>query len=213
MVPSPPRRRKCPRGSTRHEFGPGTAQSLAFAQPARARGWRQHQGSTCTRASRYMRANHGNGTFAAPVSRGWMARPVAVAVGDLNGDGELDIVVAPAGPLGDEGVVVFLNQGAGTFSNGAWYGWKTTSSFGSTRAVVLGDDDGVGDLDIASANPLTQGVAVALNAGDGTFTVLQYTSGGQTRSCALGDFDDDGRLDIAALLDTGVSVLRNTCVP
>lgn len=108
---------------------------------------------------------------------------------------------------------MLLNQGASTFSNGTWYGWKTTSSFGSTRAVVLGDVDGDGDLDIVSANPLTQGVAVALNAGDGTFTVLQYSSGGQTRSCVLGDFDDDGRLDVAALLDTGVSVLRNTCAP
>jgi DNA-binding beta-propeller fold protein YncE len=64
-----------------------------------------------------------------------------VAVGDLNGDGKLDLAVAN---IGSSTVSVLLNQGPGTFA--------AKDDFGTgmgPNSVALGDLDGDGLLDLA----------------------------------------------------------------
>ncbi len=87
--------------------------------------------------------------------------PWSVAVGDLDGDLDLDLAVAN-GDSGD--VSVLINNGSGTFAP------QVTYAAGSTpRSVAMGDLDGDLDLDLAVANGFDNDVSVLLNNGDGTF--------------------------------------------
>ena len=115
----------------------------------------------------------------------------AVAFGDVDGDGDLDLAVGNYGPN-----LVYLNDGDGTFDT-------TSHTFGTgsdgTYAVAFGDVDGDGDLDLAVGNYYGQNV-VYLNDGDGTFDTTSINFGpanDATYALALGDVDADGDLDIA----------------
>jgi hypothetical protein len=106
----------------------------------------------------------------------------AMVAGDLDGDGDEDLVVAGTGSNR-----VYLNAGSGLFT--------TNSAFGATNGagLALGDLDGDGDLDVVAADDLAG--AVHLNDGTGTFTPgSSLGSGG--RGVAVGDIDGDGDLDV-----------------
>jgi hypothetical protein len=137
--------------------------------------------------------NQGNGVFSSggsyPTS---MSTTSGLAAGDLNDDGFVDLVV---GCSVDEGnfVSVLLNDGHGAFAPGVLY-----LAGLSPTAVALGDLDGDGLLDIATANTRGDDVSVLSNLGDGTFGLL-VTLGPVhlPTSIAAADLDRDGRLDLA----------------
>jgi CSLREA domain-containing protein len=110
-----------------------------------------------------------------------------VALGDLDGDGDLDAYVVNENSQPD---LVWLNDGAGHFSDS---GQRLGSAAG--REVVLGDLDGDGDLDAVVANSGPNEVWV--NDGTGVFTDTGQHMGGSQNSYSvgLGDLDGDGDLD------------------
>ena len=115
------------------------------------------------------------------------ANSLGVALGDLDGDGDLDAFVANESNQPNE---VWLNNGAGTFTDsGQALGARNSQS------VALGDLDGDGDLDAFVAN-LEQPSDVWLNNGAGVFTDSGQNIGNNaSRGVALGDMDGDGDLD------------------
>jgi hypothetical protein len=134
-----------------------------------------------------------------------------IALGDVDGDGDLDAVIAtnnfpgcwgwsPSSPQ------LWSNQGTGTFT-------LTTSSIAtvamSPRQIALADLDADGDLDLltSGSNYTAAGMAGPLlfnNLGAGTFSPVGIPLPGpgayDTASFSLGDVNGDGFTDI--LLDT-----------
>ena len=134
------------------------------------------------------------GAFAPKVDYDTGTWPYSVAVGDFNGDGQLDLAVANNGT---HNVSVLLNNGDGTFADKVDYGagWWPSS-------VAVGDFNTDGKPDLAVSNELGDDVSVLLNDGDGTFDDTtgdgSYPVGDMPMSVAVGDFNVDGQPDLAA---------------
>jgi hypothetical protein len=115
-----------------------------------------------------------------------------LALGDFNGDGNLDLAI----PFANK-VFISLGNGDGTF--GTPTGYKTAGS--GFSGIQLGDFDGDGILDIAvSANeyPGDSVISLLRGAGDGTFKAgLGFQSNLYVGNyLAAGDFNNDGKLDL-----------------
>ena len=117
----------------------------------------------------------------------------AVFVGDLDNDGDLDILSASAE---DDTIAWYENDGAATPS---FTKIVVSNTADFATSVTVGDMDGDGDLDILSASLFDDVVAWYENDGaaDPTFTrivITTATNGAYT--LAVGDMEGDGDLDI-----------------
>ncbi|KAK3262141.1 hypothetical protein CYMTET_28987 [Cymbomonas tetramitiformis] len=128
--------------------------------------------------------------------------------GDLDEDGDNDVLVSYQGNTGSDRVVWYRNDGTGHFDLG-----QVVADGGyNPVAVYAFDADQDGDLDVlvaqnyhnADANvdpaPLDYNVALFKNGGNGTFNSSQRVVISQSRpgSCTLdvADFDEDGFVDV-----------------
>jgi len=116
-----------------------------------------------------------------------------VTVGDLDGDGDLDLAVATAG----DKVRVLFNDGSGVFS-----AFNEVSGVVGPQSIVAGDWDGDGDLDLAVGNSGATNVSILINDSTGGFTqplppISPVQVGTPPQSVTAGDWDGDGDLDLA----------------
>jgi phospholipase C len=75
---------------------------------------------------------------------------------------------------------------------------QDVSTAGSPVAVVSGDFNGDGHIDLAVADQSTNMISILLGNGDGTFTAgVTLTAGNHPSALAAGDFNHDGKLDLA----------------
>jgi hypothetical protein len=140
---------------------------------------------------------NGNGTFASGfVAYGVGATPLSVATGDFNRDGKVDLVTANS--AGDN-VSVLINNGTGVFATAVNYNIGARSG---PRSVVVGDLNGDGWQDLATANLGSKNVSVLLNS-TGTFqAAINYgagtSPGGENvpNSIVMGDLDGDLKQDL-----------------
>ncbi|MBI5568946.1 MAG: VCBS repeat-containing protein [Desulfomonile tiedjei] len=137
--------------------------------------------------------NDGNGGFENPVFIS-SPNPTYMAFGDLNGDGDLDLVVA--NNLGPD--VVYFNQGDGTLVEGTWLG----GSEGPSNCVAVADLDNDNDLDIVvgrGVNGDLRSDIVYFNDSTGVFT--PYTIPGSdtypTFDLFQGNINGDEYVDLA----------------
>ena len=109
---------------------------------------------------------NGAGSFAddQPFSVPFNAR--GIAQGDFDGDGDWDLaVVGPQGASQDQKLRVYLGDGAGLFVEHA-----ALDASGTPTAVVSGDFDEDGTLDLAVADGNRGGVSIFRGIGAGNFS-------------------------------------------
>jgi hypothetical protein len=134
---------------------------------------------------------NGDGTFQPFTFFSTGGELTSIAVGDVNGDGKLDVVMSDNG---SNVVDVVLGNGNGTFQSPTSY--PTASD---PRMVIVADFNGDHKLDLATANSGSGTVSVLIGNGDGTFQAhVDYATLGGCLSLAAGDLRHVGKLDIVA---------------
>ncbi|WP_310396484.1 FG-GAP-like repeat-containing protein [Hymenobacter sp.] len=145
-----------------------------------------------------VRLNAGNATFGSAPDVTTGALSGAVALGDLDGDGDADLVVgnviAPTN--------VLLNNGNGTFGSA-----PDVTSGSNTDAVALADVDGDGDLDLLQTVSQVNGIVLNLNDGTGRFAAGRLVRmGNGPFALAVADIDGDLALDLTAATASGTAL-------
>ncbi len=142
-------------------------------------------------------ANAATIAFKPPVSYPVGTNPMAVSVGDFNGDGKLDLAVVNHGfsDTGDDGgVSILLGNGDGTF--------QAARNFGAgkqTESIAIADFNSDGRLDIIGVSELENVLNVLLGNGDGTFQPRFAVTIDDIDPyyVVAGDFNNDHKWDIA----------------
>jgi hypothetical protein len=130
----------------------------------------------------------------------------AVAAGDIDGDGDADLVAAAYNENS-----IFWYESDGTPFDGGWVERTLSSGAGGAHDVTLADLDGDGDLDVAGAQFVDGEIIWYRNNGASpptfsSFFVDSLTHAGP-RAIAAGDIDGDGDVDLAAVSETADAVV------
>jgi hypothetical protein len=138
-----------------------------------------------------------------------------MTVGDINGDGKPEIVVAN---VADGNISVYGNNSTiGNLAFATRMPLVPASGGGVPYAAVIADIDGDGMPDIATANAAGGNVSIFHNTGTpgGPLSFapsLEFGVGAAPESIAVGDLDGDGKPDLVAgnYNDGTISILHNT---
>lgn len=115
----------------------------------------------------------GNGTldpgefcFEEVITESAMNGPEDVALGDLNGDGNLDVMANGTTTQ----VSIWLGNGNGTFGDRVSYTYRVDDYFGGPIGVAAGDMDGDGDADVVGllGNESDGGISIRRGVDDAT---------------------------------------------
>ena len=144
--------------------------------------------------------NDGQGRFSAPTKLTAGRRPSGIKTGDFNGDGKVDLAVAN---LFSADVSIFLSNGDGTFKPQAPRNIGLSVPGHMPVALAVGDLDGDGRLDLATANGVQaalvppNSLSVLLGRGDGTLHESRdFAVGDGPQPPVIADLNGDGQLDL-----------------
>ncbi|MEI8288547.1 MAG: FG-GAP-like repeat-containing protein [Verrucomicrobiota bacterium] len=140
-------------------------------------------------------------SFAAKVDFACPANPFPIAIGDMDGDSKLDLVV---GSASGQMISVFRNTATvGSLTTGSFAARVDFAAAGWVNTIALGDLDGDGKLDIALGSQISSVFSIFKNISTlGSFTTaslasrLDYGAGVNPYGISIGDLDNDGRPDV-----------------
>ena len=144
-------------------------------------------------------------SFGPHVEYGALIHPAAVAVGDLNGDGFDDLIVAANHGLSGVAVVMLADGQGGLETQTPIF----SVAFGAVHALSLGDVNGDSALDVAveSSDGVNGTVSLLLGDGSGGFGSPTVVAPGASNA-VLQDVSGDGFVDLVVVAPPlGVSVL------
>ena len=141
----------------------------------------------------------------------------SVALGDLNGDGKLDVVAAHGADSEDPPelrrlrlVSVLLGRGDGRLGPSHEYEIGKAGDQDGAWSIAIGDLTGDGKPDVVTGNLGSKSVSVLVNSGRGTLALpVNYSLGREPWDVAIADLNGDGKLDIATGNPNTVSILLN----
>ena len=159
-----------------------------------------------------VRLGDGAGGFAGPihVDAPELLFGKGALLDDLDGDGDMDLVVAADGQASNGGAVaVFLGDGTGALAPPTLFSVRPDPSAPNAGAcdLVLGDINADGNLDAVTGGQLFGAVAsVLMGDGAGGFGTAIPIPSVDTCLLEAADIDGDGALDLIASTDAGIEV-------
>ncbi|MFK7988571.1 MAG: FG-GAP-like repeat-containing protein [Sandaracinaceae bacterium] len=117
--------------------------------------------------------------------------PQALALADMNADGDLDIVTANST---SRDVSVLRATGGGSFAAARTFEASPGTAGGAVGALAVADMTGEGDLDILAASG-SRFVAVAGDGAGNLYPAQELELASDLREVALADLNSDGRID------------------
>jgi FG-GAP-like repeat len=156
----------------------------------------------------YFVPGNGDGTFGAPqtlISQPGIAPPLAI--GDINGDGNPDIIV-PFTSSAQSEYLILVSNANGTFQT-IFAPAVLRKSF-----VAIADIDGDGKGDLISTSSVSSSATAQIGNGDGTFQPPQGFDGGYPSiALTIADVNHDGKPDILVVDSGAITVLTNETTP
>jgi hypothetical protein len=163
-----------------------------------------------------------NGTFQTAITPSFAYNDLGnLALGDLNGDGKLDLAVTVADTSVGTGLAVAQGNGDGTFKPAVLYSTTLQNLalgfYPSPGDVHMLDLNGNGQLDLVYSNTGYGTVGVLYNTGTNPFATgmfydpVEYPAGSNVDALALVDVNGDGAVDVVAADNdyAGATVLLN----
>ncbi|HEY6244006.1 MAG TPA: FG-GAP-like repeat-containing protein [Pyrinomonadaceae bacterium] len=204
-------------GDLNHDGYPDLVVSTQCSDP--------YGGPTCGHTGIFVHLNNGNGTFylnSTYATNGDGASPwVSVAIAEMDGDGQQDLVILNAANTGAnaESVSVMRGNGDGTFQAAASF--PLTAGV-TARKLTVADINGDGKPDVivsdalynAADNNYRGGVNVLINVGNGSLaSPARYDSGGYASALNVitADVNHDGSPDILVSNDCSTLDLSQAC--
>ena len=143
----------------------------------------------------YVYRGTGDGKFEAPVTTSLPFLPSAMQTADVNHDGKMDLVLVNSPSGANSTLVTYFGNGSGGFTAGP------SSDFGSQYNILgVGDFDGDGKADVASANCGPGGCILWVYYGDGAGHFGSPVNASASQGgFVIADADLDGKSDIIAV--------------
>ena len=146
----------------------------------------------------YVQLSNPTGSYKSPAfyTSPYLGNPVSVAVGDVNGDGQADVIDVE----GTHDYYIFLNAGNGQLLPS----WNVpTDPDSENQEVGLADFNGDGKLDLVMVSQARfSGVVhlqILFGKGNGTFSApITIDPNAEGGTLLIGDYDGDGKPDLAA---------------
>ena len=138
----------------------------------------------------YLFINNGSGVFTNGAALAMPARPVSIAVDDMNGDGTADLVPT----LADNRVMILTNLGNATFSAGTSY---PTGQIAGYENAVLADVNRDGQPDLLQVSNFNAEVEVLINTGGALAPYVAYRTNQYPYGMKAADLNGDGYPDMA----------------
>src|SRR5581483_9414736 len=164
-----------------------------------------HEQNTLTSTTISIMLGTGTGTFGPSTDFNAGKSVFAIAVGDFNQDGKIDLATAD---LQRGSVEILLGNGNGRF------GFPNSfSASDGPISIAVADFNGDGKQDLVVGDAVDQKISILIGSGTGTFGLPTFSSTNNASSViASGDFNGDGKLDVAVpnRSDGTVSVILGT---